>query len=86
MATERETSKPTISPDVGPVEQALHAVGLDPVCAFHGKRWSEHEGGRCLYCCMCFETDPPTGWATDSEGTTWDVCNTDECRWSAGIK
>jgi hypothetical protein len=19
---------------------------LDPVCAFHGKRWSEHEGGR----------------------------------------
>ena len=24
----------------------------DPVCAFHGKRWSEHE---CLVCCICFK-------------------------------
>jgi len=29
---------------------------LDPVCAFHGKRASEHF---CLYCCLCFETLAP---------------------------
>jgi hypothetical protein len=63
-----------------------HRWGMDwnPVCTFHGKRWSEHEGGRCLFCCICFDTSPE-GWATDSEGTTWDVCDTEECRTMAGI-
>lgn len=27
----------------------------DPFCAIHGKRWSEHAEGRCLYCCLCFK-------------------------------
>lgn len=59
---------------------------IDPVCAFHGKRWSEHEEGRCLFCCICFEIDPENGWATDSDGVTWDVCDTEECRHMAGIE
>lgn len=48
---------------------------IDPVCLFHGKKWSEHEGGRCLYCCICFDTNPPSGWWVDEGGTTWDICN-----------
>jgi hypothetical protein len=58
---------------------------IDPVCLFHGIRMSEHEQLRCLFCCICFETKPKSGWATDSEGVTWDVCNTPECRREAGI-
>lgn len=48
---------------------------IDPVCAFHGKRWSEHEGGRCLYCCLCFRSDltPDDCWE-DEHGQKWDVC------------
>ena len=80
-----ETPSRRSDPYNGSVGQALNAAGLDPVCAFHGKRWSEHEGGHCLYCCICFTTNPETGWATDSEGTTWDVCDTEECRTLAGI-
>lgn len=32
---------------------------IDPYCLHHGKRRSEHEGGRCLYCCICFKTLTP---------------------------
>lgn len=48
---------------------------VDPTCAFHGKKWSEHEGGRCLYCCLCFDSTltPETCWA-DKDGVKWDVC------------
>ena len=47
---------------------------LDPVCAFHGLRASEHEHGRCLYCCICFTTlTPETAWA-DETGQKWDLC------------
>ena len=28
---------------------------IDPVCLIHGKKWSEHELGFCLYCCLCFK-------------------------------
>jgi hypothetical protein len=59
---------------------------IDPVCAFHGKRWSEHEGGRCLFCCICFKTLMPQECAEDSEGRTWDVCDTEECRTMAGLR
>lgn len=51
--------------------------GVDPVCAFHGKRWSEHEHGRCLYCCLCFDTLTPEECWADEAGQRWDVCQ--EC-------
>jgi hypothetical protein len=58
----------------------------DPVCLFHGRRWSEHEDGRCLYCCICFNSNlTHETCATDSEGQKWDVCDTEECRTMAGI-
>lgn len=44
---------------------------IDPVCAIHGKRWSEH---RCLYCCHCFDTLTDDECWTDSDGHKWDVC------------
>jgi hypothetical protein len=47
---------------------------IDPVCAFHGKRWSEHEGGRCLYCCICFDPLTPEECHVDEAGDRWDVC------------
>ena len=46
----------------------------DPVCAFHGKHWSEHEGGRCLYCCQCFRTLTPEECWADESGQKWDIC------------
>ena len=47
---------------------------LDPVCAFHGLRASEHEFGRCLYCCLCFRTlTPDECWANEA-GQKFDVC------------
>jgi hypothetical protein len=49
-------------------------VTFDPVCLFHGKRWSEHEGGRCLYCCLCFKTLTPDECAVDADGQKWDMC------------
>jgi hypothetical protein len=50
---------------------------IDPVCLIHGKRWSEHEGGRCLYCCLCFKPlEPEECWA-DADGQKWDLCQ--EC-------
>ena len=47
---------------------------FDPVCVFHGIKRSEHEIGRCLYCCICFETLTPEQCYTDESGDTWDVC------------
>jgi hypothetical protein len=49
-------------------------VSVDPVCAFHGKRWSEHEGGRCMYCPLCFRSDDGYPKHVDEHGQTWDVC------------
>lgn len=46
-------------------------MSLDPVCVFHGKRWSEH---RCLYCCECFATFTPDECWVDVDGQKWDVC------------
>lgn len=47
---------------------------IDPFCALHGKRQSDHEGGRCLYCCLCFKPLTPDECAADSDGQKWDVC------------
>jgi ribosome-binding protein aMBF1 (putative translation factor) len=47
---------------------------LDPVCTFHGLRASEHEFGRCLYCCLCFVTLTPDTCAVDIDGSKVDVC------------
>lgn len=50
------------------------AMTFDPVCAFHGKRASEHQ---CLYCCLCFRTIEPEEFHRLPDGTREDVC--DEC-------
>lgn len=50
---------------------------VDPTCAFHGKKWSEHEGGRCLYCPLCFRSDYGYPHWVDEDGQKWDVCQ--EC-------
>jgi hypothetical protein len=47
---------------------------IDPVCLFHGKRRSEHEGGRCLFCGICFDTLTPEECWEDAEGQKWDLC------------
>ena len=47
---------------------------IDPVCLHHGKRMSEHEGGRCLYCCICFNTLTPERCWADEDGQKWDLC------------
>jgi hypothetical protein len=57
---------------------------IDPVCLIHGKRWSAHEGGRCLYCCICFKALTPDECAVDSEGQKWDVC-AGRCAEDAGL-
>jgi hypothetical protein len=57
---------------------------IDPVCAIHGKRSSEHEGGRCLYCCICYRPLTPGECAVDAKGARWDVCKGD-CAREAGI-
>lgn len=44
--------------------------GIDPVCAFHGLRSSEHV---CLYCCLCFGTLTPDECWEDAEGVKWDM-------------
>ena len=44
---------------------------LDPVCAIHGKRMSEH---RCLYCCLCFKSLTPEECSLDEDGQKQDVC------------
>lgn len=60
------------------------AAVIDPVCVIHGRRWSEHDGGRCLYCCICFRPLEADECATDSSGQKWDVCRGD-CAREAGI-
>jgi hypothetical protein len=50
------------------------ATNIDPVCAIHGKRWSEHLYGRCLYCCICFKPLTPEICAKDKDGNPYDVC------------
>jgi hypothetical protein len=57
---------------------------LDPVCAIHGKRWSEHDGGRCLYCCICYRPLTHDECAVDGDGDRWDVC-AGACAAEAGI-
>ena len=47
---------------------------IDPVCLFHGKRWSEHY---CLYCCLCFRTLTPEECHVRADGKREDVC--EEC-------
>jgi hypothetical protein len=49
-------------------------MSIDPVCAFHGKRWSEHEHGRCLYCCLCFKTLTLEQCHVREDGQREDVC------------
>lgn len=60
------------------------AKQIDPVCALHGKRWSEHKSGRCLYCCICFRLLTEDDCATDKEGQKWDVCK-GSCAIQAGL-
>lgn len=47
---------------------------IDPYCLHHGKRRSEHEGGRCLYCCICFKTLTPEECWADPDGQKWNMC------------
>jgi hypothetical protein len=47
---------------------------IDPTCAFHGIKWSEHEYGKCLYCCICFTTLTFETCATDKSGDKTDIC------------
>lgn len=49
-------------------------MSIDPVCAKHGLRASEHEHGRCLYCCICFVDLEPETCYVDQEGQRWDMC------------
>lgn len=50
------------------------SASIDPVCAFHGLRASEHEHGRCLYCCLCFDQLTPAECWADADGVKWDIC------------
>lgn len=50
---------------------------IDPVCAFHGLRASEHKHGRCLFCCLCFKILEPEECWQDEQGQRWDIC--EEC-------
>ena len=59
-----------------PGQDARQEGKSGPVCAFHGKPWSEHPHGRCLYCALCFTTlDVEDCYVTDG-GFTYDVCKT----------
>ena len=62
------------------------SAAIDPTCAFHGKKWSEHDHGRCLYCCICFKTLTPDECAEDLKGQKWDVCTDEECVVMAGLR
>lgn len=57
---------------------------VDPVCLVHGKRWSDHDGGRCLYCSICFKPLAPDECAVDSAGQKWDLCK-GQCAREAGV-
>lgn len=50
------------------------AGGIDPVCLIHGLKWSEHKGGRCLYCCLCFKPLTPEECHALPGGVLEDVC------------
>jgi hypothetical protein len=60
-------------------------VPIDPVCTIHGKHWSEHDGRRCLYCCICFKPLEPEDCVEDIAGEKWDVCQ-GQCAIEAGIE
>ncbi len=47
---------------------------IDPVCFNHGMRWSEHEHGRCLYCCLCFKPLTLEECAFEPNGDRVDIC------------
>ena len=47
---------------------------IDPVCLIHGKKWSEHELGFCLYCCLCFKPLTPDECHVMENGKKEDVC------------
>ena len=51
---------------------------MDPTCLFHGKKWSEHEYGQCLYCCLCFRELTPESCTRNYQGQLEDICV--ECR------
>ena len=55
--------------------QKVKTLGIDPVCLFHGIKWSEHETGRCLYCCLCFRVLMPEECHLPPDGTREDVCD-----------
>ncbi len=44
---------------------------IDPTCAVHGKKMSEHE---CIYCSLCFKTMTKEERFVDSDGIPWDIC------------
>lgn len=50
---------------------------VDPTCAIHGIKWSEHKEGRCLYCCLCFKTLTYETCHILPSGEREDTCN--EC-------
>ena len=62
----------------------MREAPIDPVCLAHGLRASEHEHGRCLYCCICFKQLTPMTCAVDEDGQKWDVCQ-GPCAVEAGI-
>jgi len=43
----------------------------DPVCAFHGRKQSEH---RCLVCCLCFRDLTAAECHQQPDGAREDVC------------
>lgn len=47
---------------------------IDPVCLIHGKKWSEHPLGFCLYCCLCFKSLTPEECNVLENGKKEDVC------------
>lgn len=47
---------------------------IDPTCLIHGKKWSEHELGFCLYCCLCFKSLTPDECHVLPNGKKEDVC------------
>jgi hypothetical protein len=55
---------------------------IDPTCAFHGKKASEHEFDRCLYCCLCFKTLTVEECHLLPDGKREDVCK-DCAAWEA---
>ena len=47
---------------------------IDPTCAFHGLKWSQHPDGRCLYCPLCFRSDFGYPKFVDEDGQMWTTC------------